>query len=897
MDYLRKTGRLSIIKQLALIVVFFWTLIISASLVWNYANERKQALDLVQKEAVITMNKDQAFRSWASKHGGIYVPVSDETPPNPFLAHVPERDIVLASGKKLTLMNPAYALRQIMHDFEKDYGTRGHITSLKPLNPANAPDAWELKALQAFERGVMEVSEFAEYNKEMHIRLMRPMITQKACLKCHAQQGYKEGDIRGGIGVAIPVGPFLRMQRSITAGLLASHGVIWLLGIGGVGFVYARGKRNIIEITRNEQVILENEARLRTLSNNIPNGLIYQMVNKPDGQRSFLYVSDGVERIHGLTTETVLKDPLSLYGQIVDEDRAMTAAAELRSFQDLSMFSAEFRIRKPDGKVSWIHVRSYPRRMPDGLTLWDGLEIDITERKQSEEDLRKSNELLERVFTVNHTLIAYMDRDFNFIRVNDAYAASDNRTAGYFPGKNHFALFPNAENEEIFRNVVRTGVPYITYAKPFEYAEHPERGVSYWDWTLQPVKGADGAVEGLVLILQNVTERTVAALEKQKLELQLQQAQKMESIGTLAGGVAHDFNNILTAIIGYGNILKRKIGSDDPLQALVDPILSSADRAAHLTHSLLAFSRKQVINPRPVDLNVVIRGIEKLLRRLINEDVELAVRISEHTLVTVADAGQIEQVIMNLVTNARDAMPHGGSLTITTEEVNLDQEFMKVHGYGAAGRYALIAVSDTGMGMDARIKEKIFEPFFTTKELGRGTGLGLSMVYGIIKQHNGNINVYSEPGKGTAFKIYLPLVSDAVEESRFEHLAQPRGGSETILLAEDDQTVRTLIRSILEEYGYRVVEAADGQEGIDIFQSRQSSIDLVIADIIMPRKSGKDLYDAAVLIKPGARIIFMSGYTADIIHKKGIFDEGLDFISKPVNPADLLRKVREVLDK
>jgi len=263
-----------------------------------------------------------------------------------------------------------------------------------------------------------------------------------------------------------------------------------------------------------------------------------------------------------------------------------------------------------------------------------------------------------------------------------------------------------------------------------------------------------------------------------------------------------------------------------------------------------------------------------------------------------ADAGQIEQVLMNLVTNARDAMPQGGILMITTQETFLDEEFMKQHGYfGKAGRYALIAVSDTGTGMDARTTEKIFEPFFTTKELGRGTGLGLSIVYGIVKQHNGTITVYSEPDKGTTFKIYLPLVTSAVENARIEPVAPPCQGTETILLAEDDQTVRTLIRNVLEAFGYQVIEAADGQEAIDLFRKQQACIDLLIVDVIMPRKSGKELYDAARALKADARVMFMSGYTADIIHKKGLFEEGLDFISKPINPADLLRKVREILDR
>ncbi len=489
-----------------------------------------------------------------------------------------------------------------------------------------------------------------------------------------------------------------------------------------------------------------------------------------------------------------------------------------------------------------------------------------------------------------------MDREFNFIRVNNTYAAADNRTPEFFPGKNHFDLYPDAGNEEIFRTVVRTGSPYVVFEKPFEYAQHPERGVSYWDWTLQPVKDPSGAVEGLVLILRDVTERKRSMIEKEKLEQQLRQAQKMESIGTLAGGVAHDFNNILTAIIGYANIAKMKMQPDDALHSSIDSILSSAERAADLTGSLLAFSRKQIINPKPVNINMIVRGVEKLLRHLIGEEVDLSTRLDDGNPVIMADTGQIEQVLLNLVTNARDAMPHGGAIAITTQAIDLDEDFVKRHGFGTPGRYALVSVSDTGTGMDAETREKIFEPFFTTKEAGGGTGLGLAIVYGIVKQHNGSISVYSEPGKGTTFNIYIPLVFVPGAERPAAARELPRGGTETILLAEDDRDVRDIVRSVLQDFGYRVIDAANGQEAIDRYRERSSGIDLVMLDVIMPKKSGREVYDVIKSINPSAPVLFTSGYTADIIHKKGIFEEDFQFLSKPISPVNLLQKIREILD-
>ncbi len=385
--------------------------------------------------------------------------------------------------------------------------------------------------------------------------------------------------------------------------------------------------------------------------------------------------------------------------------------------------------------------------------------------------------------------------------------------------------------------------------------------------------------------------------EHKKLEAQLRQSQKIEAVGLLAGGVAHDFNNILTAIIGYGNLVKMKLSEGDKLRSHVDQILASADRAAHLTHGLLAFSRKQILVPRPVDANEIIHNVGKLLARLIGEDVELKLSLCHSGATVLADSGQIEQVLMNLATNARDAMPHGGVLAITTERALMDEAFIAMHGYGKAGAYALITVSDTGAGMDQRTQDRIFEPFFTTKELGKGTGLGLSIVYGIIKQHDGFIAVYSEPGQGTSFKICLPLLTFAANER--PRTAQPeavKGGSETVLVAEDNDLVRDLTVSVLTEAGYSVITAADGEEAIRTFEANQDHVRLLLLDAIMPRKNGREVYEAICRIRPGVKTLFMSGYAADILEKELIPDQGVSFISKPVSPAELLKKIRETLD-
>jgi PAS domain S-box-containing protein len=381
-----------------------------------------------------------------------------------------------------------------------------------------------------------------------------------------------------------------------------------------------------------------------------------------------------------------------------------------------------------------------------------------------------------------------------------------------------------------------------------------------------------------------------------QLEAQLRQAQKMEAVGQLAGGVAHDFNNILTAIVGYGNLLVMKLPENDALSSYTRQILASAQRAAHLTQSLLAFSRKQAVELKPVDVNAVIGQVEKLLARIIGEDIEFKTKLTAGDLPVMADSGQIEQVMMNLATNARDAMPNGGLLTIEAGAFEMGEDFLADHAYGKPGAYALITVSDTGDGMNEEVRAKIFEPFFTTKEVGKGTGLGLAMAYGIIKQHKGYIDVSSEPGMGAKFNIYLPLIVHAVPEAARSSGAVMRRGTETILLAEDDAEVRGVMRIVLEDYGYKVIEAVDGEDAVRKFRELQR-VDLIVSDVIMPKKNGKEMHQEIKKLRPGMKALFTSGYTAAMALKEGVLEPGAALVSKPVSPAEFLQKVRDVLDK
>ncbi len=401
--------------------------------------------------------------------------------------------------------------------------------------------------------------------------------------------------------------------------------------------------------------------------------------------------------------------------------------------------------------------------------------------------------------------------------------------------------------------------------------------------------------EGVIIAYRGINHDIT---ERKRLEQQLKQAQKMEAVGQLAGGIAHDFNNVLSAILGYGELLKRKIGTDATAREYAEQILTAGGRAAEVTRSLLAFSRKQVMNPTLLNINDLILKFKKLLSRIIGEDIEMTTDLADKEIITLADASQMEQVLMNLATNARDAMPQGGQLNFRTKLVELDQAFIRAHGTGKPGIYALISVCDTGTGMTKETLEKVFDPFFTTKEPGKGTGLGLAMVYGIIKQHEGYITFYSEPGNGTCVHIYLPVAHSEKNASRETETeaALPVGGTETILVAEDDEKVSKLTEIILSQQGYTVITARDGEDAIQKFSDHKEAINLVILDVIMPKKSGREAYEAIRKIRPDIKIIFSSGYTAQMLVQGGTIPEKTTLINKPVPPKVLLSKIRTVLD-
>jgi PAS domain S-box-containing protein len=523
---------------------------------------------------------------------------------------------------------------------------------------------------------------------------------------------------------------------------------------------------------------------------------------------------------------------------------------------------------------------------------------DITSRKKAQEELAQNAALLRmagRVARVGGWSVNLAEMTCVW---SDEVAAIHEVPPGYSPpveeGINFYAPEWRERITEVFTACAREGIPYDEETEILTAG-----GRRVWVRTVgEAIRDRSGAITTVQGAFQDITERKRAEEERKKLQQQLFQSQKMESVGSLAGGVAHDFNNLLSVILNYTSFAVDSLHEQDPLRADLVEVKKAGDRAAALTKQLLAFGRRQVLEPRVLDLNDVLRGLEKMLRRILREDVELVWSLAPDLGTVMADPGQIEQVIMNLVVNARDAMPSGGQLRIESSNVNLDDSYGARHVGVSPGSYVALAITDTGCGMDSDTQERIFEPFFTTKEKGKGTGLGLPMAYGIVRQTGGSINAYSELGRGSTFKVYLPRLLDPRLEPHTPVQGKPvRGGTETILVVEDDATVRRVAARMLKEEGYQVLTASSGGEALLICEGHPEKVHLLLTDVVMPRMGGRELADRLRILRPDMRVAFMSGYTEGTILQDGAEGSTTVFIAKPFDREVLKKKVREALDR
>ena len=744
------------LRNAAICVAVAWTLVLGGSLAWTLVNEYRQIDELAWEDAVAHFNKDHAFRLWATSHGGVYVPADERTPPNPYLEKVRDRDVTTTSGKQLTLMNPAYMLRQVMADYEKLYGVKGRITSLNVLNPVNAPDAWEREALEAFETGRPEASETVMLDGQEYFRLMRPMLTTAKCLKCHAHQGYLEGQVRGGVGVAVPMAPYVAQARPIMVSLAISHGVIWAIGLGGIGLAWRHRRRRVVQRALAQDALRQSEESLSITLDSIGDGVI-----ATDIEGRVVRMNPVAERLTGWTGEQAARESISDVFHIVSAETG----------------------------------------------------------ERAEDPVQKVLKHGEVVGLANHTVL--ISRDGTERQVADSGA---------------------------------------------------------------PIRDRAGRIAGVVLVFRDVTEEYA-------LQEQLHQAQKMEAIGQLAGGVAHDFNNLLTAILGNAQLIRDRMEAGAPEGRFVKEIEVASRRAASLTQQLLDFSHKGRRQMICVDLHTIIAEVIDLLTHSIDKRITIMHEMSAQSSSVMGDPAQIQSALLNLALNARDAMPEGGELTLATRNVVLDHTYCQLSSDDLTpGRYVEVAVTDTGVGMSPETQERIFEPFFSTKTRGRGTGLGLAVVYGFTTAHHGLLRVHSEEGKGTTFRLLLPLGDEDqdVQVRRPRHRVSGRGH---VLIVDDEEFVRNVAAKTLQDAGYTVSTCFDGVEALAEFRKNYRDIDLVLLDMAMPRMDGQAVFAKMKTIQPDVRVVMFSGFSrsgaiADIL------DQGVrGFVSNPFDLDELSHQV------
>ena len=549
-------------------------------------------------------------------------------------------------------------------------------------------------------------------------------------------------------------------------------------------------------------------------------------------------------------------------------------------------------IKNSDGHV--VRMIEVLRDITEEERTTKSLKTAIVNLENTDSALRKSEAFMRNILESIDEGFIIIDSDYRIVSANGAYCRQVKYLTENVAGKHCYEVSHHlnkpcfwAGEECAPSNTFKTGAPSLAIHTHYDSDGKP----LYIETRSYPIKNESGAVTAVIETLNNITE-------VRKLEEQLRHAQKMEAIGTLAGGIAHDFNNLLSVIIGYGDIIRMRMNESEPFSSQLKEILDAANRAARLTSGLLAFSRKQVMELKSVNLCSIISDFKKMIERILGEDIELRIIPAAEDIFINADTGQIEQVLMNLAANARDAMPHGGVLTIQTAITDVDSSFINLHGFGELGRYATISIADTGTGMDDATRQRIFEPYFTTKELGRGTGLGLSIAFGIVKQHKGFLECLSETGKGTTFRVYLPIAStEAEKEWQNKETSHAMEGTGTILVAEDDPSVRKLVTHVLSSYGYEVIDAVDGEDAVIKFRNNRDRIQLLLLDVIMPRKNGKEAYEDIRAMQPDIKAIFVTGYAKDLVNERHFLDNGPEFLQKPVPPKELLRKIREVLDR
>lgn len=933
-------------------VVLVWLLLISASFAWNWNNVDEMGVQLARIHAQSSFQKDITYRSWASKHGGVYVQPTAETPPNPYLKDIPDRDVTTTDGKRLTLINPAYMTRQV-HEMEtSEVGDFGHITSLKPIRPENAPDSWETKALEAFEAGATDYSSMDTIHGATYLRFMKPLYVEKSCLRCHEQQGYKVGDVRGGISISVPMAYYDKSGRHSKVELAYAHSIIallGLLGIFGADELLRKSDRNLLKYEANLRLLLDASQTLTsdfdtptilqsvtekaTQAMNLGSGALY-LLNEgklylaattpplpPDFPDQFRFsdiddhphIRKSIEEKAPVVITDTSKEELSAPEQEVIKLRNLMSLLYLPLISEDKVIGIlilgsvkEYRTFSGHDIDLYLGFAGQAAKTIENSNLYESLRMSteelhakVNELKTTQNALKESEDKYRSLFEQAGDYIFILepgpDNNLTIVDANESAFRVHGYSRDEMIGMSIAAIDADGISREFFDEIVEKMGSGTTFV--FERRHRKRDGSIFWVEVSAKLARYGNNPPVIIAREIDITDRKQAEEERKVLLEQLLQSQKMESIGRLAGGVAHDFNNMLGAILGNVELAKLNLDTEHPLQEELCEIEKAAVRSVELTRHLLGFARKQPASPRVLNINDVVENMFRMLQRLIGENVHLEWLPAEDLWSVRIDPSQIDQIFTNLLVNARDAIDSTGNITIETQNVVIDEDYARTHQDFVPGEYVMFAISDTGCGMDHELKGKIFEPFFTTKPQGQGTGLGLSTVYGIVLQNGGFIHVYSEVDKGTTFKIFIPRcrdMDDVVEAPRDDKIVEK--GSETILLVEDEEAVLNLGKKILESLGYRVLTAKNPVSALKKVDAFDQPIDLLITDVMMPEMNGKELSEKLKELYPSIRSLYMSGYTANVIAHNGVIDRETNFIQKPFTRIQLAKSVRTILD-
>ncbi|PLX40279.1 MAG: hypothetical protein C0609_12310 [Deltaproteobacteria bacterium] len=887
------------LKRTTLLLALIWTTLSLLSFFWDSYSNRSNMLAIAEQQAKLVLEKEFVLRSWVLSHNGIYVEISEETPPNPLIPEDSDKYATTDGGKRLTLMNPAYVTRQL-HDIGGiPGGIRGHLSSLDPMREDNEPDPWERAALESFTGNGDEVKGLSKIDGETYYRIIKPVVGGEGCGGCHAGGGVAGGNVRGGVSVSVPMDEYLRLHNVRALQMGGLHFTIWALGMLGL----FAGSRNIrekmLKQAEAEAAWLKSASMLESVSRVAPVG-IGIVVN-----RVFTWVNEQFQIITGYTDEELLGKKARLIYRSEEEYKAVGVETQ-NQMTKAGVGSIETKFKRKDGEIVDIFLSSTPI---DGGDFSKGITftaLDITEIKESEAKLRQSKEFLQTIIDSFPESILVINADHSIAMMNQA--AKDRSSSGHSEADylycfevNHGEAHPcpEAENDCPVNIIFKTGRKLTT-----EHTHLDKDGnARITEVIAAPIFNEGGEVVQIIESCIDITERKKAESERLKLQRQVEHAQKLESLGVLAGGIAHDFNNLLVGVMGNAEMALMKLDEKSALRGNVESILASSIRAADLARQMLAYSGKGHFVVETMDINRMAVEMTALLESSTEKRATLHFDLAEDLPPIDADATQIRQVFMNLITNAAEAMEGGkGEIRVSTGTRELskgDLYDMSASENAGEGLFIYIEVTDTGCGMDEETLGRVYDPFFTTKFAGRG--LGLAATLGIVRGHRGAIKIESEVGKGTSVKVYLPASEGTPEKHMPDDSPVAEIGSERlkgrVLVIDDEPVVCEFAKSVLERTGLEVVTAMDGVEGLEIFREASVPFDLVLLDMVMPRMGGEEAYLALRELNPAIKIILSSGYgeqeATDHFDSKGL----AGFIQKPYRPTDLTSKVSAVLSE